>query len=113
MKQSNSLDLLAVKAMLDEFRKNCAPKSRVPSEFRNAVLDLIDCGISDTKVCKTAGLASGQVQMWRKSAGRQQQAVIPATQVLTVVPALATEQSCPRGLRVSYESSRLVVELSL
>ena len=71
MKQSNAQDLLAVKAMLDEFRKNCAPKSRVPNEIRSAVLDLIDCGMSVTKVCKAAGLGPGQVQMWRKSAGRQ------------------------------------------
>lgn len=113
MTQSAAQDLIAVKAMLEEFRQTSAPRARVPPEIRAAVLELIDRGTPVSKVCKATGLAHGQFQMWRKSAGLQKPTIITASRVLTVEPSHTAEADLPKGLRVSYEGGRLVVELSL
>lgn len=113
MTKSAAQDLIAVKAMLEEFRQTSAPRARVPPEIRAAVLDLIDCGTPVSRVCKATGLAHAQFQMWRKSSDRRQPTMIAASRVLTVVPSVTAEADLPRGLRISYEGGRLVVELSL
>jgi len=113
MKQNIAQDLLAVKTLVDELRQTSAPRARFPIEIRAAILELIDRGTLVSKVCKATGLARGQFQMWRKSAGRQLPTMVTASRVLTVEPSHTAEVALPRGVRVSYESGRLVVELSL
>jgi len=99
--------LKALRANFSAFRAKCRPHARVPEHLRQAILDAIESGVEPALVKAEFGVTSGQVEIWRRSARRPAQ---DSPRVLEVIePVLGAS---PTGLRVSFESGRLLLELS-
>lgn len=105
LKQQPSLK--ALRANFSTFRAKCRPHARIPEHLRQAILNAIESGVEPALVKAEFGVTSGQVSVWRRKARRPAQ---DSPRVLEVIEPVVG--ASPTGLRVSFESGRLLLELS-
>ena len=108
--------LSPVLARLTEFRRTHRPGAPIPDRLRQLVLDAAADGISLSAISRHLRVSGEQIRMWRSGRDGRTRAVVPTSspRVLEVLPMPPADQRpMPTGLRVTYESGRLTLELSL
>jgi len=96
-----------------KFRSQFPPKTRIPFELRQEVLEAISAGVRPSAVALALSLSSDQIKSWRKRMRQQNMSEVPKTspRVLEVVSSMPPTVM-PAGLRISFEGGRLLLELS-
>ena len=95
------------------FRAHRRPYARVPQRLRQSVLAAIASGLSAATIAGSLGLSASQIASWRRRTSKELDVIAPIERprILTVTPDEG-KSGLPTGLRVSYESGRLLLELS-
>lgn len=98
-----------------EFRRNHAPRSRIPESLQRAVADAVSGGVPVSVVCRTCRVSAGQVQRWRATAdlgGGGNGGELAPPRVLSVVPGGGTTCDACVEFSVSVGSWRMSVRLN-
>jgi hypothetical protein len=113
MHRDSQLDprLAPILARLVEFRKSRASGgAHIPVLLRKLVLNAAASGVSLSAISRHLGISNSQMEKWRRENGA---AASLSPRILEVIGSQAEHAPAPAGLRVTYESGRLVLELFL
>jgi len=113
---NKELCLQSLQAEFKAFRIQNRVRTKVPVHLRREVLKALDSGFSSSQLRTALGVTKAQLLDWqgkkRTPTRKEGSRLASPPRVLEVVPSVAEAKEPPNGLRVSYESGRLVVELS-
>ena len=94
------------------FRTENRPGARIPEHLRQLIFSALAAGLQPSLVRRICGVGHGQLVSWQRCA-KSKLTPMAATRprVLNVIPEAAPPR-LPSGLRVTYESGRLQLEVS-
>ncbi|MBC7531024.1 MAG: hypothetical protein H7318_05550 [Oligoflexus sp.] len=102
--------LKSLKADFSAFRAKNRPHARYPDELRSAAIDAIAAGIKPSLIASAIKVSPTLLQRWQRRA-QLPASIVECPRILNVLPSNPSS-SVPTGLRVSYESGRLLLEIS-
>ena len=102
--------LKSLKADFKAFRTQSRPHTRIPDHLRRAVIEAIVSGVEPSLITKNLNVNPSQLVRWRQRI--QPQAIVKDTPRILDVISLVPGAAIPAGLRVTYESGRLLLEIS-
>lgn len=111
---NEEFSLQSLQAEFAAFRSQSRLRTRVPDHLRRGVLKALDSGVTVSHLRSALGVTKTQLVDWqgRKKKSDSKKVSFPAIQPRVLDVVSAPETKGPSGLRISYESNRLVLELS-
>jgi len=111
--QTNN-ELESLRNAFQNLRTANGPRQKVPERLRRKVLKALSLGTSETDIRNALGVTRAQLASWRRAAEfpKTKEALALAKPRILKVADVSSEQPKPPSLRVSCETSRLVLEFS-